>query len=171
MAKLWKGRTKASLNPLADELNCCIGVDKRLFRNDIDGSIAHAMMLGRQGIIPDDEAELICAELHRIKCELESGELEFDMTAEDIHMFIESVLTDRIGETGKKLHTARSRNDQVALDMRLYMAEQIEEISALVKALIASITDKAEENIDAVMPGYTHLQRAQPILWSHQMMA
>lgn len=171
MAKLWKGRTKASLNPLADELNCCIGVDKRLFRNDIDGSIAHAMMLGRQGIIPDDEAELICAELHRIKYELESGELEFDMTAEDIHMFVESVLTERIGETGKKIHTARSRNDQVALDMRLYMAEQIDEISDLIKALIASITDKAEENINVVMPGYTHLQRAQPILWSHQMMA
>ena len=171
MAKLWKGRTKASLNPLADELNCCIGVDKRLFRNDIDGSIAHAMMLGRQGIIPDDEAELICVELHRIKCELESGELEFDMTAEDIHMFVEQVLTERLGDVGKKLHTARSRNDQVALDLRLYLRQEIAAIRGLVLALLAVLIDKAEQYKDAIMPGYTHMQRAQGVTFGHHLMA
>ena len=167
MAKLWKGRTKASLNPLADELNCCIGVDKRLFRNDIDGSIAHAMMLGRQGIISDDESELICVELHRIKCELESGELEFDMTAEDIHMFIESVLTERIGETGKKLHTARSRNDQVALDMRLYVRDEVVKVDELLLELLKVIFRIMSENLNTYMPGFTHMQKAQPVTVAH----
>lgn len=171
MAKMWAGRTAGSTNSSADELNSSIGVDCRMYRQDIEGSKAHALMLGKQGIIGEADAEAIIAGLNGILRDLESGELAIDPTAEDIHMFVEQLLTERIGDTGKKLHTARSRNDQVALDTRLYLIDEAATVIGQLKELMNSITDKAEANIDAVMPGYTHLQHAQPILFSHQIMA
>ncbi len=171
MAKMWAGRTAGSTNKSADELNSSIGVDCRMYKQDIEGSKAHALMLGKQGIIAEADAEAIIAGLNGILKDLESGALAIDPTAEDIHMFVEQVLTERIGNTGKKLHTARSRNDQVALDTRLYLADEAELLIKQLKNLMNTIADKAEQNIDAVMPGYTHLQHAQPILFSHQIMA
>ena len=171
MAKMWAGRTAGSTNKSADELNSSIGVDCRMYKQDIEGSKAHALMLGKQGIIAESDAEAIIAGLNGILADLESGKLAIDMEAEDIHMFVEQVLTERIGDTGKKLHTARSRNDQVALDTRLYLADEAANIVSQAKMLMSSIADKAEANIDVVMPGYTHLQHAQPILFSHHIMA
>jgi len=142
-----------------------------MYRQDITGSMAHAAMLARQGIITDADAEALIAGLEDILTDLDSGKLKFDLTCEDIHMFVEQVLTERIGEVGKKLHTARSRNDQVALDIRMYLRSEIQEISQLVKALIVAVTDKAAQYSDAIMPGYTHLQRAQPITFGHHLMA
>lgn len=141
-----------------------------MFAQDIRGSMAHAAMLGLQGIIPQQDADAIIAGLEGILADLCSGALKIDETCEDIHMFVEQVLTERIGDAGKKLHTARSRNDQVALDLRMYLRDEVDSISEKVRALMASITEVAENNIDAVMPGYTHLQRAQPILFSHEFM-
>ena len=171
MAKLWAGRTDGVTSKLADDFNASIHFDCRMFRQDITGSMAHAAMLGAKGIIGQDEAETLIAGLEQILADLESGALEFDMECEDIHMFVEQVLTQRLGDVGKKLHTARSRNDQVALDIRMYLRDETDEISGLVKTLIANVTDKAEEYKSAIMPGYTHLQRAQPITFGHHLMA
>ena len=171
MAKLWAGRTSGETNAAADDFNSSIRFDSRMYRQDITGSMAHAAMLGARGIISPAEADALIAGLREILEDLDSGALAFDPGCEDIHMFVEQVLTERLGETGKKLHTARSRNDQVALDLRMYLRGEIDGISAGLKALTAVLTDQAERNIDVVMPGYTHLQRAQPILFGHHMMA
>ena len=169
--KMWAGRFKKQLDSEVNDFNSSIRVDCRMYRSDIGGSIAHATMLAKQGIIGEDDAEAIIKGLEGILADLDSGALEFDMTAEDIHMFVEAELTKRIGDTGKKLHTARSRNDQVALDVRLYLRDEAEEVKNLLKELITVITDKAEEYKATVMPGYTHLQRAQPITFGHHLMA
>ena len=171
MAKLWAGRTDGVTSKLADDFNSSIHFDCRMFRQDITGSMAHAAMLGRQGIISPEDAETLIEGLETVLSDIESGALPIDMECEDIHMFVEQVLTERLGDVGKKLHTARSRNDQVALDMRLYLRDEIDEIFSLTKNVILAITGKAEQYKDAIMPGYTHLQRAQPISFGHQLMA
>ena len=171
MAKMWAGRTDGVTSKLADDFNSSIHFDSRMYRQDITGSMAHAAMLGAQNIITQAEADAIIDGLSQILADLESGALSFDMECEDIHMFVEQVLTQRIGDLGKKLHTARSRNDQVALDFRMYLRDEIDEILELVTALIKVVTDKAEIYADAIMPGYTHLQRAQPITFGHHLMA
>ena len=171
MAKMWAGRTDGAVEKIADDFNSSIPFDCRMYKQDIQGSMAHAAMLARQEIITDADADALIAGLEEILSDIESGKLPIDMTCEDIHMFVEQVLTERIGDVGKKLHTARSRNDQVALDIRLYLRSEIEEITQLVKALIVAVTDKAEQYADAIMPGYTHLQRAQPITFGHHLMA
>ena len=171
MAKMWAGRTAGETDRLADDFNSSIHFDSRMFREDITGSMAHAAMLAKQGIIAAAEADTLIDGLSGILSDLESGKLEIDLTAEDIHMFVEQVLTERLGEVGKKLHTARSRNDQVALDIRMYLRGQIDEITDLLRRLVGTVSEKAEEYADAIMPGYTHLQRAQPILFGHHLMA
>lgn len=171
MAKLWAGRTDGVTSKLADDFNSSIHFDCRMYKQDITGSMAHAAMLSRQGIISEDDADTLIDGLQAILFDLESGNLSIDMDCEDIHMFVEQELTDRLGDVGKKLHTARSRNDQVALDMRLYLRDEVDEISALTKAVIKAVADKAEQYKEAIMPGYTHLQRAQPISFGHQLMA
>ena len=171
MAKMWAGRTSGETDRLADDFNSSIHFDSRMYKQDITGSMAHAAMLAAKGIILPEEADVLIAGLEGILADLDSGKLAFDMSAEDIHMFVEQVLTERLGDVGKKLHTARSRNDQVALDVRMYLREELDGIVALVRALIAAVTDKAETYADAIMPGYTHLQRAQPILFGHHLMA
>ncbi|MBO6048512.1 MAG: argininosuccinate lyase [Spirochaetales bacterium] len=171
MAKMWAGRTEGKVDNLADSFNSSISFDKKLYKQDIQGSMAHAAMLSKQGIIAFEEADSIISALTQILSDIESGNLKIDPKAEDIHMFVEQVLTERIGVTGKKLHTARSRNDQVALDMRLYLRDFSDKVAASLKALISQLKDKAKENIDVLMPGYTHLQHAQPVLFSHHMMA
>ena len=171
MAKMWAGRTSGEINSLADSFNSSISFDSRLYRQDIKGSIAHASMLSKQGIISFDEADSIISALQQILWDIESGKLQIDPKAEDIHMFVEEVLTERIGATGKKLHTARSRNDQIALDMRLYLRDYCDGITVLLKDLIKAIIGKAKENKDVIMPGYTHLQHAQPVLFSHSILA
>ncbi len=169
--KMWAGRFKKQLDSDVNDFNSSIRVDCRMYKSDIGGSIAHAAMLARQGIIDPADAEAIIEGLEGILKDLDSGALEFDMTAEDIHMFVEAELTRRIGDTGKKLHTARSRNDQVALDIRLHLREEADAVIALLKNLVSVITDKAAEHKATVMPGYTHLQRAQPITFGHHLMA
>ena len=171
MNKMWAGRFLKQLDSQADDFNSSIRFDSKMFKQDITGSLIHAEMLKKQGIISADEAEKIKKGLSEILCDLEEGKLEIDMTAEDIHMFVEQELTARIGDAGKRLHTARSRNDQVALDIRLYLRDNAAEITSLIKALIGAICDKAEENKTAIMPGYTHLQRAQPITFAHHLLA
>jgi len=171
MTKLWAGRTEAQTAQLADDFNSSIAFDSRMAKQDITGSMAHAAMLGAKGIITEAEAARLIDGLQGILDDLTSGALQIDLQAEDIHMFVEQVLTERLGDVGKKLHTARSRNDQVALDFRMYLRDEIDEIAALTKSLAAVICDKAEEYKDAIMPGYTHLQRAQPITFGHQLMA
>ena len=171
MAKMWAGRTDGNTDKLADDFNSSIHFDSRMYRQDITGSMAHAAMLAATDIITDDEAEALIAGLEQILADLDSGALEFDMSCEDIHMFVEQVLTERIGDVGKKLHTARSRNDQVALDLRMYLRDETDTIAQSVTKLIAAITEKAEEYKGAIMPGYTHLQRAQPITLGHHLMA
>ena len=171
MAKLWAGRTDGTTEKIADDFNSSIRFDSRMYRQDITGSMAHAAMLGAKNIISQKEAEVLIDGLQGILDDLQSGALEFDFTCEDIHMFVEQVLTQRLGDVGKKLHTARSRNDQVALDLRMYLREEIDEIIALVKDVVEAILDQAEANKTVIMPGYTHLQRAQPILFSHHLMA
>ena len=171
MAKMWAGRTSGETDILADSFNSSIGFDQRLFRQDITGSIAHAAMLAKQGIITCDEADSIINALNGILQDIESGNLAIDPKAEDIHMFVEQILTQRIGETGKKLHTARSRNDQVALDLRLYLRDYSDDLTTLLKDLIGALIGKAESNLDVIMPGYTHLQHAQPVLFSHHILA
>ena len=169
--QMWAGRSKKALNSRVNDFNSSISFDKRMYKVDIKGSIAHATMLGNAGIIEKSESEKIVAELKNILADLESGALEIDMQAEDIHMFVEAVLTERIGETGKRLHTARSRNDQVALDIRMYLMEEIDGIMSLTKGLIAEIAEMAGKNVDTVMPGYTHLQHAQPVTFAHYILA
>lgn len=171
MAKMWAGRTDGATDRLADDFNSSIGFDSRMFRQDIRGSMAHAAMLSATGIIGAEEADTLIAGLEGILKDLERGTLSFDPACEDIHMFVEEVLTARVGDVGKKLHTARSRNDQVALDLRMYLMEEIDAISALLKQLIATVTDKAECYEATIMPGYTHLQRAQPVTFGHHLMA
>jgi argininosuccinate lyase len=171
MTKLWAGRTAAETAQLADDFNSSIAFDSRMAKQDITGSMAHAAMLGAKGIITEAEAAQLIDGLQGILDDLISGALQIDPQAEDIHMFVEQVLTQRLGDVGKKLHTARSRNDQVALDFRMYLRDEIDEIAALTKKLASVLTDKAEEYKAAIMPGYTHLQRAQPITFGHQLMA
>ena len=171
MAKMWAGRTAGDVNELADSFNSSISFDSRLYKQDITGSMAHAAMLSAQGIISSDDADSIISALKQILQDIESGNLQIDSKAEDIHMFVEQVLTERIGDTGKKLHTARSRNDQVALDLRLYLRDYADEVSSLLKDLVKALKTQAEKNIDVIMPGYTHLQHAQPVLFSHYMLA
>ena len=171
MAKMWAGLNSAETEKLADEFNSSIGFDSRMYKEDITGSMAHAAMLSAQKIIDEEDADKIIEGLEGILKDIESGALEIDPEAEDIHMFVEQVLTERIGEAGKKLHTARSRNDQVALDLRMYLRGQTDIISEKIKDLINALTDLAEENVQTIMPGYTHLQRAQPVTFGHHLMA
>ena len=171
MAKLWTGVTAGNTDPAADDFNSSIRFDKRMFRQDIAGSIAHATMLAAKGILSQADCTALTDGLAGILEDLEKGSLQIDGSCEDIHMFVEQVLTERIGETGKKLHTARSRNDQVALDLRMYLRDECDEISGLIRALAAVLTDLAEQNKTSIMPGYTHLQRAQPVSFGHYMMA
>ena len=170
MEKMWAGRFHKALDKQADDFNSSIHFDKRMYKEDISGSVMHAKMLGDKKIISEAEKAEIIKGLGQILTGLENGDIQFDMNAEDIHMFIESELTKRIGEPGKKLHTARSRNDQVALDIRMYLANECETIGGLILKLIAAIIEKAKENADAIMPGYTHLQRAQPITFAHHIL-
>lgn len=168
---MWAGRFDKPLDSLADDFNSSLSFDRRMYRQDIKGSIAHAQMLAKQGIITHEDSEQLVAGLCGILDDINTGRLEIVPGAEDIHMFIEAELTARIGEVGKRLHTARSRNDQVALDLRLYLRDEASEITELIKQLMRAMVAQAEQNIDAIMPGYTHLQRAQPILFSHHILA
>ena len=168
---MWDGRFKKSIDKKTNDFNSSIHFDKRMYKQDILGSVAHSKMLAKQGIISKEDGEVIEKELFQILEDLENNKLEFDYNAEDIHMFVESVLTKRIGDVGKKLHTARSRNDQVALDLRMYLKDEIKEITNLIKEFITTLLNKAEENLETVMPGYTHLQRAQPITFASHLMA
>ena len=171
MAKMWAGMSAGITDSAADDFNSSIGFDCRMYKQDIEGSIAHAAMLAAKGIISDSDRDALTGGLLDILDELSSGELRFDMSCEDIHMFVEQELTKRLGDVGKKLHTARSRNDQVALDLRMYLREQGGEIRELICDLIAALTDKAKEHKSSIMPGYTHLQRAQPISFGHHLLA
>ncbi len=171
MEKLWSGRTNGNNAKLADEFNRSITVDSRMAWQDIEGSMAHAAMLGARGIIPQKSAEHILEGLQGILSDLAAGNLAIDPLAEDIHSFVELELTRRIGDDGKKLHTARSRNDQVALDVRLTLRAETDETLALVRALMQSMVTVAQNYADAVMPGYTHVQRAQPVTFGHWMLA
>jgi len=171
MSKMWAGRTSGMTDSIADDFNSSIRFDCKMYRQDIKGSMAHALMLGAQNIISKSEADTLIAGLEGILNDLESGTLEFDMSCEDIHMFVEQVLTERLGDVGKKLHTARSRNDQVAVDLRMYLRDEVDEISALVYTVIRALVKQAELYKAAIMPGYTHLQRAQPITFGHHLMA
>lgn len=171
MPQLWKGRFKKELAKETNDFNSSISFDSRMFEEDIKGSIAHATMLGATGIIDKSESEKIVAGLSEILADIKSGKLDIDMSAEDIHTFVEGELTARLGQTGKRLHTARSRNDQVALDIRLTLRKEIDEISEKIKDLVSVLCNKAEENKKTIMPGYTHLQRAQPITFGHHLMA
>ena len=169
--KLWKGRFQKEADPKTNDFNSSISIDSRMYKEDIEGSIAHATMLGAAGIIDKGESEKICAELEKIEKDIETGALHIDPDAEDIHTFIEGELTARIGDAGKRLHTARSRNDQVALDVRLTLRKECAGLIEQLKELINILCDQAEEYADTVMPGYTHLQRAQPITFGHHLMA
>ncbi len=171
MAKMWAGRTDGNTDRLADDFNSSIPFDCRMYRQDITGSMAHAAMLGATGILSKSDADTLIDGLQELLNDLDSGKLKIDYSCEDIHMFVEQVLTERLGDVGKKLHTARSRNDQVALDLRMYLRGQCDEISSQVKTLAAALTERAEEYKNAIMPGYTHLQRAQPITFGHHLMA
>ena len=168
---MWAGRFSKEIDSRVNDFNSSIKFDARMYRHDIKGSIAHAAMLGECGIIDINESKKIIDGLNGILADIDSGALEFDPNAEDIHMFVEAELTKRIGDAGKRLHTARSRNDQVALDIRMYLRDEIIEIKSIVKELIEAITEIAENNLNTVMPGYTHLQRAQPITLAHHLMA
>ena len=171
MAKMWAGRTSGETDKLADDFNSSIRFDSRMYQQDIKGSMAHAAMLSAQKIISAEDAEKIIDGLQMILDDLQSGALVIDENAEDIHMFVEEVLTARIGDAGKKLHTARSRNDQVALDLRMYLRDETQEIETKIKELLAVILDLAGKHTETIMPGYTHLQRAQPITFAHHLMA
>ena len=168
---MWEGRFKKALDSKVNDFNSSISFDRRMYKEDITGSMAHAAMLGRQGIISKEDSELIIKTLAEILADIDNGALAFDPEAEDIHMFIEAELTARIGDAGKRLHTARSRNDQVALDTRMYVRTHLAEIKEAVLNLIAAIEKKAEGHLETVMPGYTHLQRAQPVTFAHYIMA
>ena len=165
------GRFKKELNSEVNSFNSCISFDSVFYKEDIQGSIAHVTMLAKQNIIEENDAKVIKETLQNIQKDIETGKLVIDRNAEDIHMFIEGELTKRIGDIGKKLHTARSRNDQVTLDTRLYLRDQIDTLTKALKSLIKTFCYKAKENLETVMPGYTHMQRAQPITFAHHLMA
>lgn len=169
--KLWGGRFTANTDKAVDDFHSSIRFDSRMYRQDIAGSIAHAEMLGKVGVISAEEAELICSTLREILSDIENGKVQFETEAEDIHMNIEKILIERIGDTGKKLHTGRSRNDQVALDLRMYLKDEVRAIRSMLLELLSVLLDISEKNTDTIMPGYTHLQRAQPITLAHHMMA
>ncbi len=171
MAKMWAGRTDGNTEKIADDFNSSIRFDSRMYRQDITGSMTHAAMLAAQGIITNEDADQLIDGLSNILNDIDNGTLAIDMECEDIHMFVEQVLTERLGDVGKKLHTARSRNDQVALDIRLYLRDEIDDIATLIKELLTTIVTKAEQYKATIMPGYTHLQRAQPITFGHHLMA
>ena len=171
MAMMWAGRFSKEVDSKVNAFNSSISFDGRMYGHDIRGSIAHAEMLGKCGIISEEDSAALVEELKKVLQDIDDGKIQLDMNAEDIHMFIESVLTERLGEVGKRLHTARSRNDQVALDIRLYLRDEIDEIISLIKKLINVLCDTAEKHTDTIMPGYTHLQRAQPITFGHHLMA
>ena len=171
MKKMWAGRNDGVTDKTADDFNSSISFDSRMFCEDITGSIAHAQMLAHKNIISTIEAELIVDGLAGILDDMQSGALSPSPDCEDIHMFVEQVLTDRIGDTGKKLHTARSRNDQVALDLRMWTKTNTDTVTGKIKLLVSALADKAEEYKDAIMPGYTHLQRAQPVTFGHYLCA
>lgn len=171
MAMMWAGRFSKEVDGKVNAFNSSISFDGRMYRHDIMGSIAHAIMLGKCGIISEEDSKTLVEELENVLNDINEGKIQLDMNAEDIHMFIESVLTERLGETGKRLHTARSRNDQVALDIRLYLRDEVTEIISLLQKLINVLCDTAEKHTDTIMPGYTHLQRAQPITFGHHLMA
>ena len=169
--KLWGGRFTKSTDSFTDHFHSSISFDSRMYKEDILGSCAHAAMLGKQNIIPKEDSDLIIKTLKEILADIEAGKVTFDEKAEDIHMNVETILISRIGDVGKRLHTGRSRNDQVALDIRMYLKEQIVDIKALVKELITVLNNIAERNINTVMPGYTHLQNAQPVTLAHHVLA
>ncbi|MBQ6668809.1 MAG: argininosuccinate lyase, partial [Deltaproteobacteria bacterium] len=169
--KPWQGRFTQPTDKFVEEFTASIGFDKRLYRHDIEGSIAHVTMLARQGIVTEAEKEQIVAGLRAILADIEAGNFDFSVALEDIHMNIEARLTERIGAVGGKLHTARSRNDQVALDIRLYLREGVEMVRQALRSLMTALLEQAERHLDVVMPGFTHLQTAQPILFSHHLMA
>ena len=169
--KLWGGRFTKNTDKLMDDFNSSIHFDNRMYRQDILGSAAHVTMLGKCGIIPEDEAQLIRKTLFEILEDIENGKIEFEVCAEDIHMNIESILISRLGDVGKKLHTGRSRNDQVALDLRMYLKDEVKAIKSMLKELLNVLINIAENNLDTIMPGYTHLQKAQPTTLAHYMMA
>ncbi len=169
--KLWKGRFSKAATSSADEFNASIEFDQRLYKEDITGSIAHARMLGKQGIITPEEAQLIVDTLKDILQDIEDGKVEFTIESEDIHMNIESILTERIGDVGKKLHTARSRNDQIAVDIRLYLKKETAAVKSVLTELEEALEKLAKEHTDTVMPGYTHLQRAQPVTLAYHLLA
>ena len=169
--KLWGGRFAGATDSSMDDFNSSIHFDQRLYKQDIKGSMAHAAMLGKQGVISQQDAQLIVKTLGEILQDIDAGKVAFRVDAEDIHMNVETLLIERIGDVGKRLHTGRSRNDQVALDFRMYVMDEIKEIQNMLKSLESAILTVAEENTDTIMPGYTHLQRAQPITLAHHMMA
>ncbi len=171
MDKMWAGRFSKALDKEADDFNSSIHFDCKMYKQDIHGSIAHAEMLAECNIISMDDRNAIIKGLMEIERDIDSGSLPFDFDAEDIHMFIEAELTKRIGDVGKRLHTARSRNDQVALDIRLYMRDEANEIISLIRKLLCAILNQAEKNKETILPGYTHLQRAQPIMFAHHLCA
>ena len=171
MSKLWGGRFTGETDSFTDHFHSSISFDRRMYKEDITGSIAHSAMLGAQGIISESDAELIGRTLKEILEDIENGKIEFDEKAEDIHMNIETILIERIGDVGKRLHTGRSRNDQVALDIRMYIKKEITAIQSLITELCKSLNNTAKENTDTIMPGYTHLQRAQPITFAHHVLA
>lgn len=171
MSKLWGGRFQKSTDSLVEDFHSSITFDCRLYQQDIQGSIAHALMLGEQGIISKEDAQKIIEGLNKVLANIEAGKVEFTVQDEDIHMNIEKLLTEEIGPVGKKLHTARSRNDQVALDVRMYLKDEITEIQELLKKLIHTLLEVAKDNLDTFMPGYTHLQKAQPITLAHHLLA
>ncbi len=170
MAKMWTGRTDGVTDKIADDFNSSIKFDSRMYKQDILGSMAHATMLGAKNIISKNDADILIEGLDGILKDIESGKLAIDYTAEDIHMFVEQVLTERVGDVGKKLHTARSRNDQVALDTRMYLRDCTDQIIGLIKDLVVAVVEKAEQYKSSIMSGYTHLQRAQPITFGHHLM-
>ena len=171
MSKLWGGRFQKSTDKKVDDFNSSIRFDKRMYKQDITGSIAHAKMLGKQGIIAVEDSEKIVSGLLEVLSDIESGKVEFLIDAEDIHMNIEKLLTDKIGDSGKRLHTGRSRNDQVALDLRMYLMDETGEIAEMLKALLEALVTLAKDHMDTIMPGYTHLQKAQPVTFAHHLMA
>ena len=171
MAKLWGGRFQKNTDKKVDDFNSSIRFDQRMYRQDITGSIAHATMLGNQGIIPKEDSQLIVKGLKEILADIEANKVTFEIDAEDIHMNVEKLLIERIGEAGKRLHTGRSRNDQVALDIRMYLKDETDKIAEMLKHLLTVLTDLAEEHTATIMPGYTHLQKAQPITFAHHLMA
>ena len=170
MSKMWAGRFSKELDKQADDFNSSLHFDCKMYKQDIKGSVAHAQMLAKQGIITSEDAETIIKGLNSVLSDIEAGKLAFD-EGEDIHMFVEAELTKRIGDIGKRLHTARSRNDQVALDIRMYLRDETAGIIILIKELIASISEQAITHKDTILPGYTHLQRAQPITFAHHLLA